>query len=260
MRAERSRPGAAGLPVEPEITLSEEGGVRYLHFGSPWVQGAMRIRRPDQLEIPYVRDMMAWLLFLEPRGRILQLGLGAGSLLRFCHRHCAPAAITVVEISRAVVAANRRWFQLPDEDARFELVTADAGVWVASPHGRGRFDVVQVDLYDREAAGPVLDSEDFYADCRAMLTEPGAMAVNLFGRHASFDRSLRRIRKVFGAQVFTLPPREEGNLVVLALKGPPLAITRRMLFERALQIEARYRLPARGWAKTIRIDSPPPAQ
>ena len=239
-------------PVDPDITLSEEAGVRYLHFGSPWVQGAMRISRPEQLEIPYVRDMMAWLLFLEPEGPILQLGLGAGSLLRFCHRRCAPAPITVVEISQAVIEANRRWFRMPEPDARFELVRADAGAWVASSQGRGRFHVVQVDLYDQEAAGPVLDSEDFYADCHAMLAEPGAMTVNLFGRHASFDRSLRRIRKVFGDQVFTLPPRDEGNLVVLALRGPPLAITRRMLFERAIVLEARYRLPARGWAKVIR--------
>ena len=28
------------------VDISEEAGVRYLHFGSDWVQGAMRIARP----------------------------------------------------------------------------------------------------------------------------------------------------------------------------------------------------------------------
>ena len=48
------------------IDISEENGVRYLHFGSEWVQGAMRIRRPYALELAYTREMMAPLLFASP--------------------------------------------------------------------------------------------------------------------------------------------------------------------------------------------------
>jgi spermidine synthase len=33
-------------------------------------------------------------------------------------------------------------------------------------HWLGTVDALQVDLYDHEAAAPVLDSADFYADCR----------------------------------------------------------------------------------------------
>ena len=33
------------------IEVSEEKGVRYLHFGSDFVQGAMRIARPWALEL-----------------------------------------------------------------------------------------------------------------------------------------------------------------------------------------------------------------
>ena len=52
--------------------------------------------------------------------------------------------------------------------------------------------------------------------------------------------------------VITLAPRDEGNLVVVALKGPPLRVDRHELFDRADLVKARYGLPARGWAKTIR--------
>jgi hypothetical protein len=40
-------------------------GVRYLHFGTEWVQGAMRIRKPDWPELEYAQQMMAWMLWIE---------------------------------------------------------------------------------------------------------------------------------------------------------------------------------------------------
>src|SRR5690606_34327702 len=122
MRSPARRAGASrGGPRredDPAITLSEEAGVRYLHFGSPWVQGAMRIARPYAIEIDYVRDMMAWLLFLAPPERILQLGLGAAALTKYCwHRHRG-SQVTAVERSEAVIASARRDFALPADDAR----------------------------------------------------------------------------------------------------------------------------------------------
>jgi spermidine synthase len=44
------------------IEVSEEHGVRYLHFGSSWVLGAMHITRPWPLDLDCTREMMASLL------------------------------------------------------------------------------------------------------------------------------------------------------------------------------------------------------
>ena len=44
------------------IEISEAAGVRQLHFGSEWIQGAMRIARPWALELEYTREMMSALL------------------------------------------------------------------------------------------------------------------------------------------------------------------------------------------------------
>ena len=78
------------------IEVSEEAGVRYLHFGSRWVQGAMRLQRPWALELEYTRQMMAPLVMRPaaawPRD-VLIVGLGAASQLRFLWRH-RPAART----------------------------------------------------------------------------------------------------------------------------------------------------------------------
>ncbi len=243
-------PATAGMPAV--ISFSELDGVRYLHFGSRWVQGAMRIAKPDRLELAYVRDMMAWLLFLDPPARILQLGLGAAALTRFCHRTMRSTDIDVVEIDPQVARVARQWFGMPAPDDRLKLHFGDAGRFVSRPRARGRYGVVQVDLYDQDAAGPVIDSEAFYRDCHAALAEPGIMAVNLFGRHASFERSASRIRAAFG-QTATLVPRQEGNLVVLAFKGPPIRVSRAQLLLRAAHLRARYGLPAGGWARTLTV-------
>src|SRR6185369_9737660 len=84
--------------------------------------------------------------------------------------------------------------------ARLSVVLGDAAEVVAQEQRHGSVDVLQVDLYDHEAAAPVLDSEEFYADCRKLLTEDGCMTVNLFGRASSYGRSLEKIAAVFARE------------------------------------------------------------
>ena len=68
------------------VTFSEEGGVRYLHFGTEWVQGAMRLRKPDHIEVDYALHLIARLLFIETPRRSVQLGLGAAALTKVALR------------------------------------------------------------------------------------------------------------------------------------------------------------------------------
>lgn len=245
------------LPRRPSafapVTLSEDGGVRFLHFGTEWIQGAMRIARPYEIALEYARQMMAWLLFLEPNGgefQIGQLGLGAAALTKFCWKHCAPAAVTAVEIDPAVIACAHSMFALPPEDDRLTLVEADAAHYIGRV--RAGFDVLQVDLYDAAARGPVHESAQFYADCRDALKEVGALVVNLFGEHASFPRNLRRLRSVFDERVLALSEIDAGNRVVLAFTGPPIALAYADLYARAKAVEAHYGLPARRWVDGLK--------
>lgn len=241
------RSAAVGVP----ITISESDGARYLHFDTPWIQGAMDIRRPDRLLLAYVEQMMGWLLFLEPPARILQLGLGAGSLTRFCLRHCPDAQITVVDNSREVIETAHQWFAIPREHPRLKLLCRDAQAYLEPAARRGAYGVIQVDLYDMHARGPTLESEAFYRLCAEALAEPGIAAFNLFGAHASTTRNLRRIRTVFGDRVLELPATAAGNLVVLGFRGPALSVGWEALETRAALLERRLRLPARHWVSQL---------
>lgn len=236
-------------------TLSEFDGVRFLHLDSIWVQGAMRIRKPDQLELEYVQRMCAWMLWRESaslgEGHAVQLGLGAAALTRFCSGQLKMKT-TAVEINPQVIAACRQWFRLPGNDERLNVVNEDAARWVMDDAHLQTVDVLNVDLYDHDAAAPVLDDEAFYAACRGVLADGGLMTVNLFGRSASFARSALRIARVFGSdQVWSLAPTKEGNTIVVAARGVPVP-HREVLEQRAANIESRFKLPAGKWLRLVR--------
>jgi spermidine synthase len=241
-------------PILAEATISEERGIRYLHLGTPWIQGAMRIRKPLKLELEYIQRMMAWLLLRPesalPGTRCLQLGLGTGAITKYCHA-VLRLPTTVVEINPGVIAACRAWFHLPFDDERLTVLEQDAARFVTDPGHTAAFDALCVDLYDHEAASPVLDDEAFYRACWNVLDDGGVMSVNLFGREASFDRSAERIAAAFGVErMAMLKPTTEGNTIVLAWKGfdlPP----RDELASRGETLQTRWELPARKWVKLL---------
>lgn len=243
----------------PEVNFSDQGDVRYLHLGTEWVQGSMLLDRPFDIELEYVQRMMAWLLFVEPdsvaQRHAMQLGLGAAALTKFCYKKLKMRT-TAVELNPQVIAACRLWFKLPADDARLAVILGDAAQVVADEARRGTVDALQVDLYDEEAAAPVLDSADFYADCRRLLTDEGCMTVNLFGRSSSFERSLETIASVFGREAtWAFRPTREGNTIVLALRTP-VQPERGLLPQRAETIHSRWGLPARKWLKVFKPVEP----
>lgn len=240
--------------VPSHVTLSESQGVRALHFGTEWIQGAMRLSRPFALELEYTRQMMAWLLFLDPSidgFRIAQLGLGAASLTKFCLRHCAAAEVVAVEIDAEVIACAHAMFALPVDHPRLTLVHDAAGAFVGRRRSARCFDVIQIDLYDAQARGPVEDSVAFYSACRAALAPVGIVVVNLFGAQTSSGRNYGRLLDVFEGRVVALPEIDAGNRVALAFQGPPIDIALADLYSRALQIEAVLGLRARKWATAL---------
>ena len=243
----------------PEVNFSDTHDVRYLHLGTEWIQGSMKLDAPFEIELEYVQRMMAWLLFVEPSSvqarHSMQLGLGAAALTKFCRKQLRMRT-TAIELNPQVLAACRGWFKLPPDDTKLRVVIADAAVEIRKPQWAGKVDALQVDLYDHEAAAPVLDDEAFYADCRALLTEDGAMTVNLFGRASSYERSLAKIAAAFGeAAVWTFKPTREGNTVVLAQRSP-LRPTRDALAERAQSIQTRWGLPAPKWLRVFKPHLP----
>jgi len=246
--AESSRRPARKPKFAP-VTLSEQDGVRYLHFGTEWVQGAMRIRKPDWPELEYAQQMMAWMLYIESPRRIAQLGLGAGTLTKYTYRQFPEAQVTAVELNPSVIAICNTMFKLPPEDERFNVLEMDALDFVEDPDNHGAFDVLQCDLYDATAKGPVLDTPEFYRACNDCLAPGGIMTVNLFGDHPSYNKNLKAMKFAFD-HVICLPEVHDGNVVALCFKTAPQHDSA-ALAARAAQIVAATKLPAKSWVKGI---------
>jgi spermidine synthase len=250
--APASKSASKPAPRKPRfapVTLSEQDGVRYLHFGTEWVQGAMRIRKPDWPELEYAQQMMAWMLFVDAPRSIAQLGLGAATLTKFSYRQFPDATITAVELNPSVIAICQSMFKLPPEDERLRVLDMDAMDFVLDPANIDAFDVLQCDLYDATARGPVLDTPEFYQACNACLNDGGVMTVNLFGDHPSYAKNIKAMRFAF-AHVICLPEVHDGNVVALCFKTQPDLDPER-LAARAAAIVAATKLPAKSWVKGI---------
>lgn len=220
------------------IDICEKAGVRTLHFGSDWIQGAMRIARPWHLELDYTREMMASLLLRDdarfPR-KVLLIGLGAASLTKFLYRYYPLAKLTVVEIEPRVVAAARQFFKLPEDPLRLNIVIADGAQYIAE-HDK-TYDLILVDGYDANARPGMLDMLPFYQMCRARLNNNGLLAVNLLGRSRGHQASLARIKMSFDERALAFPSCDSGNVIAMAATGEKIEIPISELKKQALELK-----------------------
>jgi len=220
------------------VDISEADGVRYLHFGSEWVQGAMRIARPWALELDYTRDMMAGLLLRDaadwPR-RALLVGLGAGSLAKFLYRHRPQCRITVVEINPRIELIARQAFKLPDDPRRLIVHIGCGADFMLGDDSC--FDYILVDGFDAAARSGPLDTLPFYQACRARLAADGLLCVNLFGDSRGFAASVRRIDEAFAGASAVFPSCACGNRIVFASSDVPVDLPLSTLRARAAELK-----------------------
>ncbi len=198
----------------PEVRTT--GSVRALHFSSDQIQSRMSLLNPDALDLEYTRMMMGFLLFNPAPSRITMIGLGGGSLAKFCHRYLEDASIDVVEIDAAVIAL-RDAFMVPPDGPRFSVIQGDGAHYVADC--ANATDVLLVDGYDLAGMPDALCTEAFYADCHAALRDSGIMVVNFHVEHPDYDVYLDRIRASFGSSMFEVVDDDMTNSVVFACKG-----------------------------------------
>lgn len=207
------------------VEVKENNGLRTLHFGSAWMQGAMRLDSPFDLVFEYTRVMMAALLL---RGadfpkRVLLIGLGAGSQAKFLYRHRPSAHLTVVEIEPKVVDAAYESFLLPVDPARIEVVIGDGVEFVKTTELT--FDLILVDGFNDHSHPGDLNTLPFYKACRERLSDQGILAVNLIGLSDGVKGGFAFIESAFGQRALRFPRCASGNTIAFAVKGERVDVT-----------------------------------
>jgi spermidine synthase len=224
---------------EEKPRVHEHGGVRCLRFNGGAVQSSMRIAEPFELDLAYTRAMMGFMLFDPDPRHILLVGLGGGSLSKYCHRQFPQARVTTLEINPEVIAL-RDDFRMPADDARFRIVPADACEYLA--RGEARAGVILLDGYDVNGLPECLCSEAFYADCWRTLDAPGVLVANFWGGEAMRARYLDRLRRLFDGRVWWSKPLQSTNLIVYAVKNPRYFPQWAQLTSAARALDAKLRL------------------
>lgn len=220
----------------PKPLVRTEGDRRTLEFTPGDIQSAMRLSRPHKLVLAYTRAMMCFGLLVPHPAHILLVGLGGGSMAKFCHRHFPHARITVVELREDVIAL-RGQFLVPPDDARFRVVHADAAEYIAAAPGSA--DVLLVDGFDADGLPPALGSAAFYADCRRALREGGVLAANVFTYDPEYGAMLERLRHAFDQRVCWFHQAAGNNRILFAVRAARHGAAPRAL--RVQQLVARRR-------------------
>jgi spermidine synthase len=205
------------LAASPPLVRTSKGR-RTLAFESGDIQSEMLLARPFALTLQYTRAMMCFALFVPRPRHILMVGLGGGSLVKFCHRHFPDCHITVVEL-RADVIALREQFLVPPDDVRLRVVHADAVEHVRTLAARGArpFDVILVDGFGADGLPPALGGAAFYRDCRAVLRKGGVLVANVFTYDPRYPAVLDALDAVFARRTCWFDKIAGNNRIVFAL-------------------------------------------
>lgn len=199
----------------------DEGSVRSLHFTLGEVQSAMRLDQPDELQVDYTRTMMGFLLLHPQPQRIAMVGLGGGSLVKFCRRHLPSTRMVVVENNPGVLAL-RRQFCIPEDDARLSVVEDDGAVFVAGLDSA--VDVLLVDGFDHTGQPPQLCSQAFYDMCFKALAPGGVLVANLHHDDPEHELLLQRIAASFHGNAMQAAAGEQANCIVFAGRRRPVTL------------------------------------
>jgi spermidine synthase len=160
------------------------------------------------------------------------IGLGGGSLLKFCYRHLPDCRITVLEIDADVIAL-REQFMVPADDARLQIIHADAIEYLANINANinanaSQFDVILLDGFSIEGLVQELNSTSFYASCYAALSAQGCLVVNMWGKRKFLLPAVSALRTQFEQKVWWCRSVDSYNLLVFCFKSDLIGFTSEM--------------------------------
>ncbi|WP_293932489.1 transferase spermidine synthase [Iodobacter sp.] len=235
--------------LEQDLYLTTVNGLKSLHFDEQSTQSAMDLDDPYVLALGYSQTMMGFLLFNAQPAHVLIVGLGGGSLPKYCYRHLSECKVTTLEISHEVIALRNEFF-IPKDNQRFEIIQADAVKYMAD--GLASADVIMLDAYNKEGLPAELASESYYDHCRMALSEQGVLVINLWGTDAKLSIYLERLKRIFNGRIWYCRAFNSYNVIVFASNDENHKINWIKLLFLASKLEADHALDLQGIVRRLR--------
>ncbi len=232
----------------PRPFVIDDGKSRFLYFNVRLMQSEMSLQAPHDLALRYTQKMMAFLLFQPRPKRLVLIGLGGGSLIKFCYRRLPGTHLTAVELNPDVIAF-RDTFLLPPDDARLSVLEADGAEFLANVD-KG-IDVLLVDAFDKTGFAPSLANREFFENAYAKLGGNGVLVINLAGEKESYAGLIGEAMQAFDDQVIVISVPEDGNHILYAFKEYNFDPRWRWLNNFAKELRARFGLDFPAFVEKI---------
>lgn len=200
------------------IEVIDEGDSRTLYFGGTVLQSAMFLSAPHKLALSYTRYMMASLLLDDGPQKILVVGVGAGSLVRFLHHHVPNARIDAIDCSNQVLDLADRYFHLPKSPG-IRIHCRDGREFLSNRTDEHNYDLILIDAFDTDGMSRQIYSPEFFENCRDHLSVSGIVSINLWsGDQNRMEQVASEIAARFES-LLELPVPNRGNVICLAGRG-----------------------------------------
>jgi spermidine synthase len=192
--------------------------IRALHFGNQTQQSASLLCNPYFLIHKYAQAMLLPLCWLNPN-RVLVLGLGAGSIVKYLYKYHPDITIDTVELRPKVTELAIEFFLLPEPDEHLNIYHDSADSWLKQNNNL-KYDLILVDVFLTSPLGKdiTVDISNAFSNIYNKLTENGTAIFNHLSNQVSSYTGLKTLSSIF-SQPIRFIDIESTNSIILASRG-----------------------------------------
>lgn len=154
--------------------VRESQGVRWIQIPDGTVQSVMLLQEPAYPVFGYIRAMLCSLLFVQKPGKLLNMGLGSGSIERFLLTELSDIALVSVEIDARMIEIAKKYFRIPPDHP---ILAQSAQNYLSA--NQDLFDILLSDICIRRGAANAQLTSDFISHAARAMNRGGVFTINL---------------------------------------------------------------------------------
>ncbi len=192
--------------------------IRTLHFGNKTQQSSCLLCNPYFLIHKYAQAMILPLCWLQTR-RVLVLGMGAGSIVKYLHNYHPNLIIDAIELRSSVIDIANEFFMLPEPDERLNIINDSAANWL-NKTSKKNYDLIIVDVFLTSDSGSdiTVNISPMLNKIYNMLSSNGVAVFNHLNNNVRTYPGFESLYKIFNNKLYSIDI-ESTNSILLASRG-----------------------------------------
>lgn len=187
---------------------------RALHFGNKTQQSISLLCNPYFLIHKYAQAMILPLCWLQAK-RVLVLGLGAGSIVKYLYNYHPELIIDAVEMRPTVTDIAIEYFLLPRPDERFTIYNDTAENWL-NTNSNDNYDLIIVDVFLTTKSGTniTVDLSTSISQINNKLSKTGVATFNQLGNIVNTYPGFKNLIDVFNSNIGCIDIESTSSIIL----------------------------------------------